>query len=344
MAETKIDLDSQTSGTLPPNHGGTGSVSPQAEKSVAFVGDSSGSFAADSRLQFDVSNGHLTCPANIVGGFPTVLPFEVPRVEVIADQNAAAFLAINYGSDNPSFVGIHGGGSQASPTASPNGSKLVLFTGIGHDGTGLTFSGSGGEMQFVTSETWSSGAQGTEWKLKLCANGSATHTDVLSCSAAGLSVDGSLSATGSISAPAGVNGGFTGALTGFTSLDMNVGGGGPAIVFTNKLSFIWGTNDPDSNTMQLLPSLVTIGGTGTAANLAVGASSSSGYKFLVSGTTALNGTLTIADGSQAAGYVLTSNAAGLASWQPAYSGASGTFTTVDAKTVTVTNGIITSIV
>ncbi len=121
----------------------------------------------------------------IVGGFDSVLPFAAPRVEVIADNNAAAFLATVYGSQNPTFAGIRAGGSQASPAATNSGDKLVIFSGLGHDGTGLTFTGSGGEMHFTASQTWSTGVQGTNWELKLCADGSASHTDVMTATATG---------------------------------------------------------------------------------------------------------------------------------------------------------------
>ena len=57
-----------------------------------------------------------------------------------------------------------------------------------------------------------------------------------------------------------------------------------------------------------------------------------------------NGAYTIAGTDGTAGQVLKTNGAGSVSFGDAVTGASGSFTTVDSKTVTVVNGIITSIV
>lgn len=81
--------------------------------------------------------------------------------------------------------------------------------------------------------------------------------------------------------------------------------------------------------------------TGFANAISVSGSDGSvgmGYGLRVSGS------MSVVDGTQGTGKVFTSDSSGGGSWQTLPGGASGSFTTSDSKTVTVSDGLITSIV
>jgi hypothetical protein len=90
------------------------------------------------------------------------------NLEVIGDSDAG-FSVTRYGGDSPGIFGRSAGGTITTPTATLNGHILSLFGGRGHNGT--TFSTGKAKIEMVSTELWTSTANGTNMSFFTTPNG-----------------------------------------------------------------------------------------------------------------------------------------------------------------------------
>lgn len=76
------------------------------------------------------------------------------------------------GLNSPNIVGIRHNGTLAVPTATPNGALLLTLEAKGHNGASIT--GARSYMRFISSEAWTSTANGTKIDFFTTPNGSTT--------------------------------------------------------------------------------------------------------------------------------------------------------------------------
>lgn len=139
--------------------------------------DSASDLLSDANLAWNASKSSL-----VIGGYPSDLPITIPSVEVISQgTNGVGFIATSFStsSGHAGFVGLRAGGTVASPLPTQSSTKLVSFSGAGHDGTAFDITHAGGEMHFLASETWSPTAHGTTWLLDMCPVGSTAQLNVM---------------------------------------------------------------------------------------------------------------------------------------------------------------------
>ena len=84
-------------------------------------------------------------------------------------------LIIKKYSDTPEFIGMRASGSPSSPAATSNAVNLALFGGAGYNGT--TFTGIRSSIQFRTTQSWTSTANGNQIIFSNTPNNSTTLTD-----------------------------------------------------------------------------------------------------------------------------------------------------------------------
>jgi hypothetical protein len=81
------------------------------------------------------------------------------------------------GTNSPNIVGIRHAGTVTVPTATPNGALLLTLEAKGHNGTAIT--GVRGMMRFVSTEAWTSSANGSKLEFYTTANGTTSFTNRL---------------------------------------------------------------------------------------------------------------------------------------------------------------------
>lgn len=122
--------------------------------------------------QFDgaVQTGLLT--VNTTGLSPA-LPITGVPFTTIQDGAANGFCIAAFGGA-ANAIGGRAGGSAASPTGVGSGATLYSTQGYGYHSGGAWSSASRVTLSMVTSEAWSSTAQGTEMRFQTTANGTTT--------------------------------------------------------------------------------------------------------------------------------------------------------------------------
>lgn len=81
------------------------------------------------------------------------------------------------GTNSPNIVGIRHAGTVIAPTATPNGALLLTLEAKGHNGTAIT--GVRGMMRFVSTEAWTSSANGSKLEFYTTPNGTTAFTNRL---------------------------------------------------------------------------------------------------------------------------------------------------------------------
>jgi len=91
---------------------------------------------------------------------------------------------LTFGTGNPTFSGVHAGGTLAAAAATPINSVLFAITGSGHDGTQY-ITPSRAQIQIAAAELWSATANGTDIRFLTTAATTLTRTEKLRLTSTG---------------------------------------------------------------------------------------------------------------------------------------------------------------
>ena len=160
--------------------GPTGATGPSgspagANNQLQFY--NSGVFGADPNLNWDPTDGSLQIGAASSLGLPSSLP----GVLMVADSEVGA-IGVTYSNTAnfcSNFAGLKAGGTQASPAATPSGSRLVDLVAIGYTGSSFDTANAGGTLRFTANQVWSPTDHGTDFDIKICAFGATTNQTLM---------------------------------------------------------------------------------------------------------------------------------------------------------------------
>jgi hypothetical protein len=274
-------LGTPTSGTVT-NLTGTASININGT-----VGATTPSTVAATTATVANNSGYIAAPANTV-------------LHVVGANGTNARIHQDTYGTNPIYAQRQAEGTAASPTATINTRAIGFWGASGYGATGFP-SLSSGAMIFSATENFTDSAQGTNFRVQITPNGSATRSTVLTADSTGLAVTGALSSTtganfatssGSVgigtaspSRPLDVRGSLgmqvneDNAGTKVISIRSDFAGAGPAINVT--------TNDP----LLFLTNATERARIDSSGNLLVGTTSAGGKLVVTQGASSTNAIL-----------------------------------------------------
>lgn len=171
------------------------------EGSNLYFTDARAISAVENETTLELSEG-LTVDSDILVGDYDLLSttsYSSTGIQVVKPDTKAKWAAVSvieYGGDynstlpfgsfhNPTFGGEIHGGTQASPTAAPNGKRAVQFNGAARYGTGASDVHTIANIVIATNETQTSTTRGANMQFRVTPNGDSATRDFLKLSGQG---------------------------------------------------------------------------------------------------------------------------------------------------------------